>query len=178
MLKKEDCYLVGTFTKTHGVKGELVARKNSELLEKNKWESILIDIDGGLVPFFISHNGITPRNHHSVRILIEDMNSETKATRFIGCNIYIPIADAPDFNTEEEEELDIELLIDFTYIDNEQGILGTIVDIQDYSGNILLIVDYNNQEVMIPFADENFVEIDEANKTLTMITPTGLLDLG
>lgn len=51
MLRKEDCYLAGTFTKTHGVKGELVAKTNGDLLEKNKLESILIDIDGGLVPF-------------------------------------------------------------------------------------------------------------------------------
>ncbi len=178
MLKKEDCYLAGTFTKTHGVKGELIARKNSGLLEKNNWESILVDIDGGLVPFFIPQNGITPRNHHSVRILLEDMNSEAKAARFIGCDIYIPIADAPGFNSDEDEVLDIELLIGFTYIDEEQGRLGEIVDIQDYSGNILLIVDYNNQEVMLPFADENFVEVDEDNRTLTMITPEGLLQLG
>ncbi len=177
MLKKEDCYLVGTFTKTHGVKGELIARKNSEFLEKNNWESILVDIDGGLVPFFIPENGITPRNHHSVRILIEDVNSEAKAVRFIGCDIYIPIVDAPNFDTDNDEALDIDLLIGFTYIDQEQGILGEIVDIQDYSGNILLIVDYNEQEVMIPFADENFVEVDEENRTLTMITPTGLLDM-
>ncbi len=177
MFKKEDCYLVGTFTKTHGVKGELIARKNSELLEKNNWESILVDIDGGLVPFFIPKNGISPRNHHSVRILIEDMNTENKASRFVGCNIYIPIADAPNFGTDNNEELDIDLLIGFTYVDEQMGELGEIIDIQDYSGNVLLLIDYNQKEIMIPFVEENFIEIDEALRTITMITPTGLLEI-
>ncbi|WP_372754794.1 ribosome maturation factor RimM [Labilibaculum sp.] len=176
MLKIEDCYLVGTFTKTHGVKGELVAKKNSELLEKNKLESVLVDIDGGLVPFFIPKKGITPRNHSSVRIVLEDMNTEAKAQRFIGCDIYIPMKNAPDFD-EEVEDFDPNLLIGFLYIDEEKGKLGEIEDIQDYSGNIVLVINLNDQEVLIPFAGDHFIEIDEENKTITMETPDGLIDM-
>ncbi|MDM8159200.1 ribosome maturation factor RimM [Labilibaculum sp. K2S] len=176
MLTIEDCYLAGTFTKTHGVKGELVAKKNSKLLEKNKLESVFVDIDGGLVPFFIPKNGITPRNHSTVRIVIEDLDSEAKAQRFIGCDIYIPMKDAPEF-IEEADDLDPNLLIGFLYIDEEKGELGEIEDIQDYSGNIVLVISVNNQEVLIPFAEENFIEINEENKTITMETPDGLIDM-
>ncbi|WP_209319869.1 ribosome maturation factor RimM [Ancylomarina longa] len=176
MLKIEDCYLAGSFIKTHGVKGELVAKKNSDLLENNKLESVLVDIDGGLVPFFIPKNGITSRNHSSIRILLEDMDSEAKAKRFIGCDIYIPIKDVPDF-IEESDEIDPNVLIGFTYVDEEKGELGEIEDIQDYSGNIVLVLTMNKQEVLIPFADENFIDLDEANKIITMVTPDGLLDM-
>jgi len=176
MLRKEDCYLAGTFIKTHGVKGELVAKKNSDLLEKNKLESILIDIDGGLVPFFIPKNGITSRNHSSVRILLEDMNTEAKAKRFIGCEIYIPMKDVPDF-IEESDEIDPNLLIGFTYVDDEKGELGEIVDIQDFAGNIVMNVEIDGEEIMIPFAEDHFIDLDEESKTITMDTPEGLLDL-
>jgi 16S rRNA processing protein RimM len=176
MLRIEDCYLAGTFTKTHGVKGELVAKKNSELLEKNKLESVLVDIDGGLVPFFIPKKGITSRNHSSVRIVLEDMNTEAKAQRFIGCDIYIPMRNVPDF-VEEIEDFDPKLLIGFLYIDEERGELGEIEDIQDYSGNIVLVIELNDQEILIPFAENNFIEIDEENKTITMETPDGLIDM-
>lgn len=176
MLKKEDCYLAGTFTKTHGVKGELVAKTNGDLFERNKLESILVDIDGGLVPFFIEKNGIQSRNHSSVRILLEDMTTEEKAKRFIGCDIYIPMKDVPDF-IEESDEIDPNVLIGFTYVDDERGELGEIVDIQDFAGNIVMVVEINNAEAMIPFADENFIDLDEENKTITMETPDGLLDL-
>lgn len=176
MLRKEDCYLAGTFIKTHGVKGELVAKKNSDLLEKNKLESILVDIDGGLVPFFIPKNGITSRNHSSVRILLEDMNTEAKAKRFIGCEIYIPMKDVPDF-IEESDEIDPNLLIGFTYVDDEKGELGEIVDIQDFAGNIVMNVDIDGEEIMIPFAEDHFIDLDEESKTITMDTPEGLLDL-
>jgi 16S rRNA processing protein RimM len=176
MLRKEDCYLAGTFIKTHGVKGELVAKKNSDLLEKNKLESILVDIDGGLVPFFIPKNGITSRNHSSVRILLEDMNTEAKAKRFIGCEIYIPMKDVPDF-IEESDEIDPNLLIGFTYVDDEKGELGEIVDIQDFAGNIVMNVEIDGEEIMIPFAEDHFIDLDEESKTITMDTPEGLLDL-
>ena len=176
MLRKEDCYLAGTFIKTHGVKGELVAKKNSDLLEKNKLESVLVDIDGGLVPFFIPKNGISSRNHSSVRILLEDMDSEAKAKRFIGCDIYVPMKDVPDF-IEEADEIDPNVLIGFTYVDEERGELGEIEDIQDFAGNIVMVLTINNEEVMIPFADENFIDLDEENKTITMETPDGLLDM-
>ncbi|BAX79779.1 ribosome maturation factor RimM [Labilibaculum antarcticum] len=176
MLKIEDCYLAGTFTKTHGVKGELVANKNSNLLEKNKLGSVLVDIDGGLVPFFIPKNGITLRNHSSVRIGIEDLDTEAKAKRFIGCDIYIPMKDVPEY-VAEGDDLDPNVLIGFIYIDEEKGKLGEIEDIQDYSGNIVLVISVNDQEVLIPFAEENFIEIDEENKTITMQTSEGLIDM-
>lgn len=176
MLKKEDCYFAGTFIKTHGVKGELVAKKNGDLLEKNKLESVLVDIDGGLVPFFVPKNGISSRNHSTIRMVLEDMDSEAKALRFIGCDIYVPMKDVPDF-IEELDEIDPNVLIGFLYIDEEKGELGEIEDIQDYSGNIVLVLSINGKEVLIPFADENFIELDEENKSITMFTPDGLLEM-
>jgi len=176
MFKKEDCFFVGSFIKTHGVKGELVAKKYGDLLEKYKLESVLVDIDGGPVPFFISPNGLTQRNHATVRILLEDMENEAKASRFIGCDIYVPFKDAPDY-FEDMGEVEAGALIGFTYIDEERGEVGIIEDIQDYSGNVVLVLDINGQEVLIPFADENFIAIDEDEKSITMSTPEGLIDL-
>jgi len=176
MFKKEDCFFVGSFVKTHGVKGELVAKKSSDLLEKYKLESVLVDIDGGLVPFFITPNGLTPRNHATVRILLEDMENEAKATRFIGCEIYVPFKDAPDY-FEDKEDIEASALIGFTYIDEERGVIGHIEDIQDYSGNVVMVLELNGQEVMIPFSEDNFIEIDENDKSITMVTPEGLIDL-
>ena len=176
MFKKEDCFFVGSFVKTHGVKGELVAKKSSDLLEKYKLETVLVDIDGGLVPFFITPNGLTPRNHATVRIHLEDMENEAKATRFIGCEIYVPFKDAPDY-FEDKDEIEASALIGFTYIDEKRGVLGIIEDIQDYSGNVVMVLELNGQEVMIPFSEDNFIEIDEDEKSITMVTPEGLIDL-
>ena len=138
--------------------------------------SVLVDIDGGLVPFFIPPNGLTPRNHATVRILFEDMEDEAKATRFIGCKIYVPFKDAPDY-FEDKEEIEANALIGFTYIDKDKGVIGVIEDIQDYSGNVVLVLELNSQELMIPFADENFIEIDEEDKSIIMKTPEGLIEL-
>jgi len=104
------------------------------------------------------------------------MDTEAKAKRFIGCDIYIPTKSVPDY-IEEAEDLDPNVLIGFTYVDEEKGELGEIEDIQDYAGNIVLVLVIKGEEVLIPFADENFIDLDEENKTITMDTPDGLLDL-
>ncbi|MFA8434061.1 MAG: ribosome maturation factor RimM [Marinifilaceae bacterium] len=175
MFRKEDCYLAGTFIKTHGVEGELILKKNSDLLERYKMESVLVDIDGGLVPFFISPNGFHVRNHNSLRLKFDDIDSEAKALRFIGCQVYVLIEDAPD--VLEEEEFDLDLLIGFHILDEQHGDLGPIEDIQDYSGNIVFQLTIKEQEVLIPFAEANLLEIDEQKKTISLNLPDGLLDI-
>lgn len=173
MFTEEECYHIGYFSKTHGVKGELNIKKNSDLLERYKLESVLVDIDGGLVPFFISEIGGI--KHESLRLRMTDVDCESKAKRFVGCNLFVPISDAP--NAFDDEEFTLDLLIGFTYIDEEKGELAKIEDILDYSGNTIFQLTINNEEVLIPFNDENLVEVNEEDKSITMITPEGLLDL-
>jgi 16S rRNA processing protein RimM len=104
------------------------------------------------------------------------MEDEAKASRFIGCDLYVPFKDAPGY-FEDKDEIEASALIGFTYTDEVRGEIGVIEDIQDYSGNVVLVLDINGQEVLIPFADENFIAIDEDNKSITMTTPEGLIDL-
>ena len=54
-MTREDCLLLGTIGKTRGVRGELVLRvKNPAFEPDENWESLFLQIDGILVPFFIS----------------------------------------------------------------------------------------------------------------------------
>jgi len=175
MLKKEECLLVGTFTKTHGVKGELVFRKNSDLLERYEKGVVFIDIDGGLVPFFLTKKGYQNRNHESARLQFTDIDCEAKAKRFITCDIYILTEDAPELF--QEEDMNLNLFVGFKFMDEKYGDLGLIEDIIDYNGNIVIQLTIKGQEVLIPFAEENIVEIDAEAKSLYMETPEGLIDM-
>ena len=52
MFEKKDSYKLGTILKPHGIHGEVVLKFDNNIEEKHfELESILIDIDGGLVPF-------------------------------------------------------------------------------------------------------------------------------
>ena len=53
-MKTEDHYLLGSLLKSTGVKGEIILKFNNDLSEEIlKLESILVEVDGKLVPFFI-----------------------------------------------------------------------------------------------------------------------------
>lgn len=175
MFKKENCYLTGSFVKTHGVNGELVLKKENDFLEKYQLESVLVDIDGGLVPFFISPQGLRVRNQGTLRVLLDDIDTEHKALRFVGCPIYIPMKDLPE--QTHEEDMDLDLMVGYHIIDQQHGDLGAIEAILDYGGNILFQLTINNQEVLVPFIEENIQGIDEQEKILMMDTPKGLLDI-
>ncbi|MCT4613240.1 MAG: hypothetical protein N4A49_00010 [Marinifilaceae bacterium] len=175
MLYIEDCFYVGTFLRTHGVRGELIVKTNTDLLTRNNWESILVDIDGGLVPFFVVKGGIKNRSAETIRLTIEDINDENHAKIMIGNNIYLP-KDSCDDLVEEDTIPDHLLLVGYTYCDSEQGEIGVIEHVDDFSGNIILnIVTDDEEELMIPFIQENFVAVEE--DVIIMNTPDGLLDI-
>ena len=51
-MTRDDCILLGTLSKTHGVSGELVAiTRIKGYVLKEKWESVFLEINGILVPF-------------------------------------------------------------------------------------------------------------------------------
>ena len=53
-MKKEDCYFLGTITRTHGLQGNVVLKLDTDQPEMyNKLESIFVEVNGLLVPFFV-----------------------------------------------------------------------------------------------------------------------------
>ena len=52
-MRKEDCYYLGKITKTHGFKGNLILHLDTDEPELyENLESVFIERDGMLVPFF------------------------------------------------------------------------------------------------------------------------------
>ena len=79
MIKKDDCFLVGRFIKTHGFKGELNIKLDVDYPEEySKMESTFVEINKELVPFFfesfrLKQNGIAT-------VKVEGIDSDTRCT--------------------------------------------------------------------------------------------------
>jgi len=170
MIKKENCFEIGRFIKTHGLHGELVLAIEHDFPERYSEEPIFVDIDGGLVPFFI--DGRTSRNHSSYRIKMEDVDSGHAASRFINCQVYLP----KDLFSEEEME-GVEGIEGYTVNVVGRGEIGTIESLADYSGNIVITVLVDEKEVMISLAEEYIAGVDYDTQTITLHLPEGLIDL-
>ena len=86
-MNKSDCNRVGTLVKLHGFKGEYILALDSYLGEEiENWESVFFDIEGLLVPFFISKLRLTADTTATVGF--DDISTEDKARRFLHCEVY------------------------------------------------------------------------------------------
>jgi len=173
MLDKEDYYLVGILTKAHGISGELVLNLNNLQFEEiSEMESVFIEFDGILVPFFIS--SISPRGNLSAVIKFDDINSEDQASEFQNCKVY-----SVDIASGEKDNIKYtgSSLIGFQVIDIKLGTLGIITEFVDFTSNPLFKIKKSKKEILLPVNEEFILDIDEKNKTISVQTPEGLIDI-
>lgn len=171
-IPKTDCEKIGFFRKTHGVHGDVVlefeSRFEYSVEEANRY---FVEQDGLLVPFFISDDGLRFTSSKSCIVSFDWVSTDKYAKRLIGSSAYLfkeEIIDEP----EEGESM----FIGFLLIDEKLGEIGMINQVDDYSGNIVLTVNYRGNELLIPYNDEIAVSADQEQKTITLKLPDGILE--
>ncbi len=172
-MNRKDALQIGFIVKTRGVNGELVLEaKESSVLENIK-ESVHLEIDGLLVPFFITQ--IKNTSSTRVRITFDWIDSETKALKLVSCPVFIPTN-----SIKKQSDSDIfspVLLESFKVIDKTHGEIGFVSQYIEQANNPLLIILKGRTEIIVPFQPDLIQEIDTENKTLYIDTPEGLIDL-
>jgi 16S rRNA processing protein RimM len=173
-IDKKNYIAVGYIQKPHGSRGELTAVITDEFAESfDSPEYIFIDIDGGLVPFFISEDGWRYKNNESVIVKFDFIDSPSSAKNLTGCKLYANIINRP-----ADENIGIfHGLKGMDVIDVNRGDLGRIHRIDDFSGNVVITVNHPNGEILIPLSDQIIKKIDEINKKLILTCPDGLIDI-
>ena len=172
MLSKDSCLLLGSLFKTNGIKGEITLRFLNNISDKiKKTESVFVEIDGKLVPFFIENFSTIGDGFAHVKF--KNLDTKENANRYIGTKLLIG---------HQELEIDLSnvnptLIIGFTIVDTKLGEIGKVVEVNDFGGNIVLSVNYSNQEVMIPFNEELIVSLNMETQTIEMDCPEGLFNL-
>lgn len=170
---KKDFFEIGAIIKTHGIHGELILEaKNSELVE-NIGESVFLEIEGLLVPFFIAEIKATSKER--LRIKFDWIESETQAKKLTNCPVFIPLNKISESAIDLEENFD--LLVGFMVTDTKYGELGEINYVVENSNNPLLSLTYKKNEVLIPIHPDFIKEINTENKSITLQCPDGLIDL-
>jgi len=171
-MNKSDTRLIGTLVKLHSFKGRYVLVSETGISEEiENWESVFLEIEGLLVPFFIDFINIT--SDTSAIIGFEDIDSSDKAKEFIQYNVYqlISLAGA------EEENVEPEHLSGYKVFDQKTGIIGTVDKILDYNQNLLLRIIKNKQEILIPLNEEIIIKVNHKKKEIVIAVLEGLLGL-
>ena len=90
----------------------------------------------------------------------------------VGSSVYL-------FKSEiivSSDELTNSELLNYLLVDETLGEIGLIEQIDNYSGNIVLTVNFRGKELLVPFNDELLIHLDKHKKILTLRFPEGLLD--
>ncbi|WP_291399740.1 ribosome maturation factor RimM [Daejeonella sp.] len=171
-MKIEDCFYIGYITKTKGLKGEVQVYFEYDEPADLPLDSVFAEINGKLVPFFISSYKL--QNNQTGNFYFDDIDTIEKAETLIRKKLYLPNKLKP---VRDEDEFLITDLKGFIVHDQTVGELGEIIEIHEYPQQFVAVVPYKFKEIMFPLNDDLIVEIDEENGTLKVNLPEGLIDL-
>ena len=169
----DDCYYLGYIVKPHGLKGAFqVSLDVSNPQEYTKMESVFVELDGQLVPFFIS--AISVQSNGKARIEIEDISTTDEARRLVGKQLFLPLAILPKLKGNHFYHHEIE---EYHLIDENDTEIGPIKKIQDSPAQDLIVVIRNEKEILIPILENTIIKLDRDQKTLKVNLLPGILEL-
>lgn len=172
MIRKEEVYKIGQINKPHGIHGEMSFTFTDDAFDRADCDYIVLLLDGIFVPFFIEEYRF--RSDSTALIKLEGINTAEKARQLTNIEVYFPVGHA---GIENGSNVSLDFFKGFRVMDVQFGNLGEITDIDDSTENILFIVDFKGNELLIPAREEFIVEVDQMHRTLTMNLPEGLLSL-
>ena len=172
-MRKEDCFYLGKIAKKFSFKGEVLVyldTDESELYEN--MESVFVEFNKNLVPFFIENSSL--HKNDFLRVQFEDVDTEEEADSILNCAVYLPLSMLPKL---EGNKFYFHEVIGFEIEDKRLGVFGKIVSINDSSAQPLFEVVNGTVEILVPMIDQFLVKIDRENKKVVMDLPEGLVEM-
>jgi 16S rRNA processing protein RimM len=172
-MRKEDCFYLGKIAKKFSFKGEVLIYLDTDEPELyENMESVFVEFNKNLVPFFIENSSLHKNDFLKVRF--EDVESEEEADKLLGLEVYLPLTMLPKLTGNKFYFHEV---IGFDIEDQRLGIFGKIISINDSSAQPLFEVVNGSVEILVPMIDQFLVKVDRENKKVVMNLPEGLVEM-
>ena len=168
-----ECVKIGYLQKPHGIQGGMILNFQEKYEDSIAASSVFfIEIDGLLVPFFISEEGVRFRSGNTVFLKFDWVDSGDAAREICGCSVFLK----RDEIIQLEEESAKDGLKGFLVFDSAIGEVGQVKEVDDFSGNIVLTIDHKGSELLIPFNEKLIDSIDKKGRNIHLNLPEGLIE--
>lgn len=157
---------LGYFSKTHGVKGQLVLRPERDF-DSERTKALFVEVGGAKAPYFIAELSDVGNN---VLVKLEEVDSVEKARVLVGKAVYLEVS----LFLKEEEEED---WTGFELVDKQFGSLGRIRELSDNGAQVLASLHVKDREVILPLAEELIEKVDATQQIIFYNAPEGLIDV-
>ena len=172
-MTKEECFYLGRIVSKFSFKGEVLIKLDTDEPESYlEMESVFVEYDNNLVPFFIEKSSLQKSN--LLRVKFEEVDSEEDAEDLLKCDLYLPLNLLPELS---EDQFYFHEVIGFTVEDEIYGTVGTLTGINDTTSQALFEIEKDGKQILIPMNDQFLVKVDKKNKKIFVKTPEGLIDL-
>lgn len=172
-MKVEDCFYFGKVGKPKGFKGEVnIIIDNDSPIEPESLDSVYVLIGRKLVSYPLSHYKLNPKGNALGKF--EGLNSDDDINRIKNLSLYLPKEMLPELDSEE---FYMHELVGCTLFDQQKGEIGEITEINNQTAQTIMFVEYQNEEIIIPFVDDFIVEINTDEKKVVFDLPEGIIDL-
>ncbi|MFD1094818.1 ribosome maturation factor RimM [Salegentibacter chungangensis] len=172
-MTKEECFYLGKIVSKFSFKGEVLIKLDTDEPEMyTEMESVLVEYNENLVPFFIERSSL--QKSTLLRVKFEDIDTEYDAEDMVGAEVYLPLSMLPEL---PEDKFYFHEIIGFDVEDATHGNIGKVVSVNDSTAQALFEIKKEDKEILIPMNDEFIQKVDKKNKTIYLNTPEGLVDL-
>ncbi|MDR6299432.1 ribosome maturation factor RimM [Mesonia maritima] len=172
-MRKEDCFYLGKIVSKFSFKGELLIKLDTDDPEHYlEMESVFVDYNKNLVPFFIEKSSL--QRSELLRVKFEDVENEEDADDLLKCEVYLPLSELPPLG---ENQFYFHEIIGFEVIDLSFGKVGKITGINDSSPQALFEIEHQDKQVLIPVNDDFIDHLEKENKKIFTNVPEGLIEM-
>jgi len=173
MLDQQDAFYLGYIKRAHGLHGELEAVLDTDDPQAyRKKESVWIEIQNSLIPFFVEHIAI---KGNSAILKLKNVDTRAQFEPLIGCSIWLPLTDLPPIT--DPHKYYFHELIGLKAIDQRKGEIGVITQVMDHLKQPVLVIQQGDKEIMLPIIDKFVKQIDRDKRQLLVECPDGLIEL-
>lgn len=165
-------YKVGYVLKPHGLKGEVTISLEADAPDFSEVESIFLEKDNRLVPYFIE--SISIRDTKAF-VKFEEVDSMNDAQAISKRALYLPKSTRPKSGRGEFYDDEV---VGFGVEDEAAGDLGKVTAVVDAGTNkLLVVVSAQGKEVLVPVNGPFITSINKSKKKIAVSLPEGFLDI-
>ena len=172
-MRKGECFYLGKIAKKFSFKGEVLIFLDTDEPELyQNLESVFIEYNKNLVPFFIEKSAI--HRDKFLRVKFEDVDTELEADNMKNLEVYLPLTMLPKL---EGNKFYFHEIIGFKVVDQRLGDIGTVHAILDNAAQPIFEIFKGQKQILVPMIDSFIIEVNRKEKELVLNTPIGLVDL-
>jgi len=168
----DSCFQLGYIIKPHGLKGDVSIFIDADDPQTYRTlESVFIQQDNQLIPFFISKINIST---NKAILALEESSNIGDASKLKGAKLYLPLSSLPEL---DKDQFYFHEIIGYIANDKILGEIGTVTTIYNAGPQDLMAIDHKGIEVLLPINDETVGKVDNSKKLIFVNLPDGLIDI-